>query len=132
MSITVLANSIPPSPPFSQTSERANVQPLASQNSLTYASSSSESVTKRLRVTTHGTPNLAIFSICFSRLTIPFLRAYKLCSPRSSLATPPLYLSALTVATRTTASGLRPAIRHLISKNFSAPRSAPKPASVIT
>lgn len=32
----------------------------------------------------------------------------------------------------TTASGLSPAIRHLISKNFSAPRSAPKPASVIT
>src|SRR5437773_2107100 len=28
------------------------------------------------------------------------------------------------------ASGTRPAMRHLISKNFSAPKSAPKPASV--
>ena len=36
------------------------------------------------------------------------------------------------VATRTTQLGLRVAFRHLISKNFSAPRSAPKPASVIT
>ena len=35
-----------------------------------------------------------------------------------------------TVATTTTASGVRPAMRHLISRNFSAPRSAPKPASV--
>ena len=40
--------------------------------------------------------------------------------------------SARTVATSTTASGFKPAMRHLISKNFSAPRSAPKPASVIT
>ena len=32
----------------------------------------------------------------------------------------------------TTASGLVPAMRHLMSMNFSAPRSAPKPASVTT
>ena len=32
--------------------------------------------------------------------------------------------------TITAADGLRPALRHLMSKNFSAPRSAPKPASV--
>ena len=38
--------------------------------------------------------------------------------------------SARTVPTTTTASGVRPAIRHLMSRNFSAPRSAPKPASV--
>ena len=41
-----------------------------------------------------------------------------------------MYFNALTVATITTASGLSPAFLHLISKNFSAPRSAPKPASV--
>ena len=35
-------------------------------------------------------------------------------------------------ATNTTQSGLRPAFLHLMSINFSAPRSAPKPASVIT
>jgi hypothetical protein len=37
-------------------------------------------------------------------------------------------LSALTVATRTTQSGLRPEARHLMLKNFSIPMSAPKPA----
>jgi cobalamin-dependent methionine synthase I len=36
------------------------------------------------------------------------------------------------VATITTADGLKPAVRHFISRNFSAPRSAPKPASVTT
>ena len=51
---------------------------------------------------------------------------------RSARATPPLYLSARTVATSTAAAGWRPAWRHLMSKNFSAPRSAPKPASVTT
>ena len=40
------------------------------------------------------------------------------------ISMPPLYLSARIVATKTTASGFKPAIRHLISKNFSAPRSA--------
>src|SRR5881628_2766822 len=39
---------------------------------------------------------------------------------------------ARTLATTTAASGFRPAARHLMSKNFSAPRSAPKPASEST
>ena len=34
------------------------------------------------------------------------------------------------MATITTALGLMPALRHLMFMNFSAPRSAPKPASV--
>ncbi len=46
--------------------------------------------------------------------------------------TPPCILSARTVATTTAASGTRPEARHLMSKNFSAPMSAPKPASVTT
>ena len=50
----------------------------------------------------------------------------------SAFGTPPWYFSALTVATTTTALGLSPAMRHLMSKNFSAPRSAAKPASVTT
>ena len=53
-------------------------------------------------------------------------------SERFSFFTPPLYFNALTVATITTASGRKPVLRHLISRNFSAPRSAPKPASVTT
>ena len=36
------------------------------------------------------------------------------------------------VATITTQSGFNPDFLHLISMNFSAPKSAPKPASVIT
>ena len=122
---------MPPSPPFSQTLESANSHPLASQNSLTYASSASLSVTNSFNVTTHGTPNLAMFSMCFSRFTIPAFNASRFSSDKSSFLTPPLYLRARTVATSTTASGFKSAIRHLMSKNFSAPKSAPKPASVI-
>jgi len=48
------------------------------------------------------------------------------------LATPPFIFIARTVATITAAEGFSPALRHLMSKNFSAPRSAPKPASVTT
>ena len=36
------------------------------------------------------------------------------------------------MATKTTALGLKPEAAHLIFKNFSAPRSAPNPASVTT
>ena len=46
--------------------------------------------------------------------------------------TPPPRGSARTVATTTQAEGARPAWRHLMSRNFSAPRSAPNPASVTT
>ena len=52
--------------------------------------------------------------------------------PRSARATPPWYFSARTVATTTATSGRRPDLRHLMSTNFSAPRSAPNPASVTT
>ncbi len=68
--------------------------------------------------------------MCFSRFTMPFFKASRFSSLRSSFATPPLYFKARTVATKTTASGLSPVFLHFISKNFSAPRSAPNPASV--
>ena len=45
---------------------------------------------------------------------------------------PPWWRSALMVTTRTTASGFSPEEAHLMLKNFSAPRSAPNPASVMT
>src|SRR6186997_2084172 len=50
----------------------------------------------------------------------------------SPSATPPWYFSARTVATTTATSGRSPDLRHLMSTNFSAPRSAPNPASVTT
>jgi hypothetical protein len=49
-------------------------------------------------------------------------------SPATTGGPPPCILSALTVATRTTQSGLRPEARHLMLKNFSIPMSAPNPA----
>ena len=52
--------------------------------------------------------------------------------PAPSWGQPPWCLSARTVATTTAADGAMPAMRHLMSRNFSAPRSAPKPASVTT
>ncbi|EJW96350.1 hypothetical protein EVA_15542 [gut metagenome] len=60
----------------------------------------------------------------------PRSRASRFSSLSVALGTPPWFLRARTVATNTTAAGLSPAKRHLISRNFSAPRSAPKPASV--
>ena len=61
---------------------------------------------------------------------MPFESASRFSLPSSVFAAPPCILSALTVATTTTAEGLSPAILHLMSRNFSAPKSAPKPASV--
>ena len=69
--------------------------------------------------------------MCASRLVAPDLSASRFSVARSAFGTPPLYLSALTVATSTTASGTIPALRHFMSRNFSAPKSAPKPASVM-
>ena len=122
---------MPPSPPFAHTSDRANSHPLSSQKFRINSYSASVSVRKEFKVTTTGTWYFWIFSICFSRFTIPFFNASRFSSESWSFGTPPLYFNARTVATRTTASGWMPALRHLISKNFSAPRSAPNPASVI-
>ena len=70
--------------------------------------------------------------MCLSKLINPFFNASTSSFFRSSFATPPCILSALIVATITTQSGLIPDFLHFISKNFSAPRSAPNPASVTT
>ena len=82
--------------------------------------------------TTTGTPNCFTLSMWRPRLAQPFFSASTFGLPSASLATPPCIFSARTVATITAADGFSPALRHLMSKNFSAPRSAPKPASVTT
>ena len=87
-------------------------------------------LTNELIATIGSTPYFLTFSICFPKLTIPALSASTFASFKSSFLTPPLYFKARTVATITTALGAMPAFLHLISMNFSAPRSAPKPASV--
>jgi len=81
--------------------------------------------------TTQGRPyTFFTLSTCCSRLGRPFSSASRFSWFSSGLGTPPWYFSARTVATITTAEGFRPALRHLMSMNFSAPRSAAKPASV--
>ena len=86
-----------------------------------------------LIATTQGIPNrFCIFSTCFNKFGSPFSNATKSSFPNSVLASPPCIFNALTVATTTTALGFKPANLHFISKNFSAPKSAPKPASVTT
>ena len=77
-----------------------------------------------------GTPKPWMFSIWRLRLAQPSRTAARFSAPSASRATPPCILSARTVATSTTASGSNPALRHLMSMNFSPPRSEPNPASV--
>ena len=72
-----------------------------------------------------------MFSICLTKLTIPFFNALVFSFVNSDLKTPPLYFNALTVATITTQLGAILAYLHFMLKNFSAPRSDPNPASVI-
>ncbi len=96
------------------------------------SSSASLSALKRLMATITGTPKLRTFSMCRARFSAPFSSACVSGAPSRSLATPPCILTARTVATSTAQAGVSPAFRHLMSKNFSAPRSAPKPASVTT
>ena len=63
-----------------------------------------------------------MLSRCASRLQTPRSSAARSGAFSSALDTPPLYLSARTVATSTMQSGERPALRHLMSMNFSAPK----------
>ena len=129
---TSSASAKPPSPPLAHTSDRATFTPSSRHLSSTSFNSASVSVGKRLMATTHGRLyTFVMFSTCCSRLGRPASSACRFSSLSASLATPPWFLSARTVATTTTASGFRPVRRHLMSRNFSAPRSAPKPASVM-
>jgi len=68
----------------------------------------------------------------FSKFTIHFCKASKSGFSKFSRLTQALYLIELIVETKTTASGFRSPILHFISKNFSAQRSDPNQASVIT
>ena len=61
---------------------------------------------------------------------MPFFNASKFSTFKLSLLIPPCIFKALMVATITTALGFKFANLHFMSKNFSAPKSAPNPASV--
>mmetsp|Transcript_27402 Transcript_27402/g.71922 ORF Transcript_27402/g.71922 Transcript_27402/m.71922 type:complete len:343 (+) Transcript_27402:644-1672(+) len=102
--------------------------------------SASVSVWNRLMATTTGTPNLTAFAMWRARFADPFSTISMFSSvytlsrgaPGVTLGPPPCILRARTVATRVTAEGMSPEARHFMSKNFSIPMSAPKPASVTT
>ena len=110
-----------PAEPLAQCWQRIASSPRAATNSLIALISASVSEWKWLIATTAGTPNCLTFSIWRPRLAQPFFTASTFSLPRSSFLTPPCIFMARTVATMTAAAGLSPALRHLMSKNFSAP-----------
>ena len=69
-------------------------------------------------------------SICLYKFFIPFFNASIFSFKIFSFGTPPWYFNAFIVATHITTSGFICAFLHFISINFSAPKSAPNPASV--
>ena len=127
---TVSARDTPPSAPSAQTLANSTGTLISEQSSLSAVISAAVSETNSLIATTTGIPNLRIFSTCRLRLAKPAQIASTFSSVSASLATPPFILRARKVATITTASGEVGKFGVLISKNFSAPRSAPNPASV--
>ena len=87
---------------------------------------------KLLTATIGVNPNFFILLMCLSKFTNPFFSASTFSFFKFSFSTPPCIFKALIVATITTQLGFKFDFLHLISKNFSAPRSAPNPASVTT
>ena len=90
------------------------------------------SVINRFNAIIGSTPNARIVSTCFAKFSIPCSRAATFSPTSAVFATPPCIFKARIVATITTALGLKPALRALMFMNFSAPKSEPNPASVIT
>src|SRR5438132_850537 len=106
------ARSVTPAPPSSQPRDTPQGTPSVLQLDMTALTAASVSSVKRLSATTGGRPKRRTFSTCLARFSSPCIA------------------SARVVATMTAADGTRPPVRHLMSTNFSAPRSLAKPASV--
>ena len=85
-----------------------------------------------IATTTFNPKLFFIVLIWWYKLVNPFSRYSKFSFLMSSRGEPPWYFKAFIVATITTISGFFSSFRHFISKNFSAPKSAPNPASVTT
>ena len=127
-----LAISIAPSPPFSQPSTMLISIFFSFNFCSSQFSSFSVSDVYLFSATITFNPNLFfILSICLYKFSIPFSRPLIFSFWISSLSTPPWYFIAFMVATITTTSGFILAFLHFMSRNFSAPKSAPNPASVI-
>mmetsp|Transcript_1970 Transcript_1970/g.5850 ORF Transcript_1970/g.5850 Transcript_1970/m.5850 type:complete len:250 (-) Transcript_1970:1734-2483(-) len=123
---TASARSTAPWPPLAKCSAgTAAYAPAARHLSTTRASSSSVSVAKRLTATTQRSPN-------FSEMHLTWCSTFEQPAAKSSVPDGSCVFRARTVATSTAHFGSKPAPRHLMSKFFSPPMSAPKPASVTT
>ena len=129
---TSSASSVVPFPPSDQCVHSIAFTPFSEAKSFTAWISASVSVMNLLIATTTGTPKDLTFSMWRAKLFPPRVTALTFSKARFSLSIPPCIFNALIVATTTATSGEIPALRHLILKNFSAPRSAPNPASVTT
>jgi len=129
---TFSAKSIAPSLPLANPSFIDIITSYSLHRCLTISISSSESVSNLFNATTGLKLYIIIFSMCLSKLARPFFTSSTLGIANSSLVAPPWYFKARIVTTITTALGINPNWWHLISKNFSAPRSEPNPASVTT
>ena len=90
------------------------------------------SVANLLKQTRTVWPNPCRFLIWRSRFAKPFRTPSGAGSFILSREIPPCIFKPCKVATRIVRAGFRPLFLHLMLKNFSAPRSAPKPASVMT
>ena len=133
ISITLFARSIAPSPPFPQHSTKLISILFSFKICFSNSISFLESLSNLLIATIAFKPNtFLILSICFNKFLEPFFRHSKFSFFISLISIPPWYFKAFIVATHTTASGFIFAILDFISINFSAPKSAPNPASVTT
>mmetsp|Transcript_16838 Transcript_16838/g.63854 ORF Transcript_16838/g.63854 Transcript_16838/m.63854 type:complete len:426 (+) Transcript_16838:562-1839(+) len=130
-----------PLPPSDQcVHSTASAAPASSALRRSSSTSASVSVKNRLMATTGRTPNPRTLDTCLARFAHPasssgmFSVLYSSARgwPGTTGGPPPCVLRARTVATMTQAPGRRPERRHLMLKNFSAPMSAPNPASVTT
>jgi hypothetical protein len=93
----------------------------------------SVSLAKRLIETTGGTPKLRMFSRCRCEVGEAGLHGAATSSRRRDRERDAaVHLERAYRRHDDGGFGLQAAARHLMSKNFSAPRSAPKPASVTT
>ena len=126
------AKSIIPSPPFANPSDSIAIELFSRQIFFIRSISSFLSSGKRLIATTDLKPYLDTILIALIRFSDPFVIASLLLSDRFLTSIPPCHFKPLTVATIIAQKGFGPPCLTLISMNFSKPKSAPKPASVIT
>ena len=126
------ANSVIPAPPSANPLDSIATESFSSHIFLTNLISSLESPGNKFIATTDCNPYLETIFIALIKFSEPLIIASSFFVINSFKSTPPCHFSPLIVATITAQNGLGPPCLTLISINFSKPKSAPNPASVIT